>query len=126
MSFGTRALFCSNKLTQQESVEELMATVRANNGPETLSSELRASDDAVQQASKEAAPIAARVSVHRGRISQAVRELESEQFELVARLDHLRRQFEAVENGIHLQIADVEDTLRLYENGLNSVPLGPH
>jgi hypothetical protein len=55
-----------------------------------------------------------------------VRELESEKFELVARLDHLRRQFEAVENGIHLQIADVEDTLRLYENGLNSVPLGPH
>ena len=58
---------------------------------------------------------------HRDRIDLAVKELESERFELLSRRDLVRRQAEAVEQGLSMHIADIEATMRLYEAGLNSL-----
>lgn len=76
---------------------------------------------AIIAASRETAPMVQRLGTHRDRIDLAIKELESERFELISRRDHLRRQAEAVEQGFALHIEDVEATLRLYERGLNSV-----
>lgn len=103
-----------------------MATVRTNNAGGTSHSDDSPSNKAIMDAGKEAGPMLKRTSVHRDRIDQTIRELESEKFELVARIEHLRRQFETIERGFSLQIADVEETLKLYENGLNSVPMRTH
>jgi chromosome segregation ATPase len=100
-----------------------MATVRANDEPEGTRADHSQSNAAINEAGREAAPMLKRASVHRDRIDQAIRELESERSELQTRLDHLRRQFEAAEQGLAHQIADVEATLKLYEHGLNSVAL---
>jgi predicted RNase H-like nuclease (RuvC/YqgF family) len=72
---------------------------------------------------REASLTVHRVSAHRSRLSQIVKELESEKFELTARLEQLRKQADAVDQGFNQQIEDVEATLRLYEHGLNSVPV---
>jgi hypothetical protein len=76
---------------------------------------------AVLEASKQAAPMVQRFATHRDRIDLAIKELESERFELISRRDLLRRQAEAVENGFSLHIGDIEATLKLYEGGLNSI-----
>lgn len=68
------------------------------------------------------APMVQRLSTHRDRIDLAVKELESERFELLSRRDLVRRQAEAVEQGLSMHIEDIEQTLRLYETGLNSLP----
>jgi hypothetical protein len=78
-------------------------------------------ETAILEASKQAAPMVQRLATHRDRIDLAIKELESERFELISRRDHLRRQAEAVELGFSMHIEDVEATLRLYEGGLNSV-----
>lgn len=76
---------------------------------------------AIIEASKQAAPMVQRLSTHRDRIDLAIKELESERFELISRRDHLRRQAEAVEQGFSMHIEDIEATLKLYERGLNSI-----
>lgn len=76
---------------------------------------------ALLEAAKASAPMVQRLSTHRDRIDLAIKELESERFELISRRDHLRRQAEAVEAGFALHIEDIELTLKLYEGGLNSV-----
>ncbi|MDB5473973.1 MAG: hypothetical protein JWP99_1276 [Devosia sp.] len=73
------------------------------------------------EAAKQAAPMVQRLATHRDRIDLAIKELESERFELLSRRDHLRRQAEAVEQGFAIHIEDIEATLKLYEGGLNSV-----
>jgi hypothetical protein len=73
-------------------------------------------------AAKQSAPMVQRLATHRDRIDQAVKELESERFDLISRRDLLRRQAEAVEQGLSMHIEDVEATMRLYEGGLNSLP----
>jgi predicted RNase H-like nuclease (RuvC/YqgF family) len=78
-------------------------------------------DVAATDNTKDASLTVHRVSAHRSRLSQIVKELESEKFELTARLEQLRRQADAVDQGFAQQIADIEATLRLYEQGLNSV-----
>ena len=80
-------------------------------------------DMVTTEVTKETAPMVHRVSAHRSRLSQIVKELESERFELRSRLEQLRRQADAVDQGFSHQIADIEATLKLYENGLNSVPI---
>lgn len=76
---------------------------------------------AIIAASRETAPMVQRLASHRDKIDLAIKELESERFELISRRDHLRRQAEAVEAGFAMHIEDIEATLRLYERGLNSV-----
>src|SRR5690606_8590050 len=73
-------------------------------------------------AGKQSAPMVQRLATHRDRIDLAIKELESERFDLVSRRDNLRRQAEAVEAGLTMHIDDIEQTLRLYEGGLNSLP----
>jgi len=76
---------------------------------------------AIIAASKAEAPMVQRLGTHRDRIDLAIKELESERFELISRRDHLRRQAEAVEAGFALHIEDIEATLKLYEGGMNSL-----
>lgn len=77
----------------------------------------------VAEAFKQTAPMVQRLATHRDRLDLAVKELESERFELVSRRDHLRRQAEAVDHGFSIHIEDIEATLRLYESGMNSLPI---
>jgi len=72
-------------------------------------------------ATNETAPMVQRLAAHRDRIDMAVKELESERFELLSRRDLVRRQAEAVEQGLTMHIEDIEATMRLYEAGLNSL-----
>jgi hypothetical protein len=73
------------------------------------------------EASQQSAPMVQRLATHRDRIDLAIKELEGERFDLISRRDKLRRQAEAVEQGLNMHIKDVEATLRLYEGGLNSI-----
>ena len=74
------------------------------------------------EAATQSAPMVQRLATHRDRIALAVKELESERFDLISRRDNLRRQAEAVEQGLSMHIEDIEATMALYEGGLNSVP----
>lgn len=76
----------------------------------------------LQEAAKQSAPMVQRLATHRDRIDLAVKELESERFDLLSRRDLLRRQLEAVEQGLSMHIEDIEATIRLYEMGLNTLP----
>jgi len=78
---------------------------------------------AIAEAAKQALPMVQRLSSHRDRIDLAVKELESERFELISRRDHLRRQAEALEQGFAMHLEDIEATLRLYEGGLNTIAM---
>ncbi len=79
--------------------------------------EKRSSGEASTQALLETAPMVQRLGAHRDRVYMAVLELESEKFELQARRDHARQQFEAAERGLKQHIQDIEATLSLYEVG---------
>ncbi len=78
-------------------------------------------ETAIMEAAKQTAPTVQRLSSHRERIDLAIKELESERFEMISRRDHLRRQAEALEQGFALHLNDIESTLKMYEDGLNSV-----
>ena len=78
---------------------------------------------AVVDAAKQTAPMIQRLATHRDRFDLAIKELESERFEIISRRDHLRRQIEAVENGFALHLEDIEATLRMYDGGMNSLGL---
>ncbi len=95
---------------------------RTKTALQIVGGDLEAAEAAVVAASKaETAPMVGRLATHRDRIDLAIKELESERFELISRRDHLRRQAEAVEIGFNMHITDIEATLALYEGGLNSV-----
>lgn len=74
------------------------------------------------EAAQVSLPMVQRLAAHRDHIDLAVKELESERFELISRRDSFRRQAEAVEHGYSMHIEDVEATLKLYEGGLNGLP----
>jgi hypothetical protein len=76
---------------------------------------------AFEEAAQQTAPMVQRLASHRDRIALAVKELESERFDLISRRDNFRRQAEAVEQGLSMHIEDIEATMALYESGLNSV-----
>lgn len=81
--------------------------------------EIDAAEAAMADIGKQTAPIVQRVATHRERIAQAIKELDSERFELISRRDMFRRQAEAVEQGLTMHIEDIEATMQLYERGLN-------
>ena len=87
-----------------------------------VSPELDQLEAVIQDAAKQSAPIVQRLAPHRERIDMAVKELESERFELLSRRDMFRRQAEAVEAGLTMHIDDIEATMRLYEGGIQSLP----
>jgi hypothetical protein len=97
-------------------------TVRSKTSLKIVQPEIDEVEAVLQDAAKQAAPMVQRLATHRDRIDLAVKELESERFDLISRRDLLRRQVEAVEQGLALHIADIEATMRLYEGGLNTLP----
>ena len=97
--------------------------VRAKTELKVVDANHMAAEAEVMDAAKQAAPMVQRLATHRDRIDLAVKELESERFELMSRRDHLRRQAEAVDQGFAIHIEDIEATLKLYESGLNSQAL---
>lgn len=95
--------------------------MRAKTDLKIVDDVLQQAEAAITEASKQAAPMVQRLSSHRDRVDLAVKELESERFELISRRDQLRRQSEALEQGFTLHLDDIEATLRMYESGLNSI-----
>jgi len=84
--------------------------------------EIAQTEALLSELSSQSAPMVQRLATHRDRIDLAVKELESERFELISRRDLLRRQVEAVEAGLAMHIEDIEATMRLYEGGMNALP----
>ena len=95
--------------------------MRPNTQLEVVENDPQLSEAEILEASKQTAPMVQRFATHRDRIDLAIKELESERFELISRRDHLRRQAEAVEQGFAMHIDDIEATLKLYEGGLNAI-----
>ena len=97
--------------------------MRAKTQLEVVEVDGRQSEAEIVEASKQTAPMIQRLATHRDRIDLAIKELESERFELISRRDHLRRQAEAVEQGLAMHIEDIDATLKLYEGGLNAIAI---
>lgn len=97
-------------------------TVRNKTSLKIVQPELEQMEAVIQDAAKQAAPMVQRLASHRDRIDMAIKELESERFELLSRRDMFRRQAEAVEAGLTMHIDDIEATMRLYEGGIQSLP----
>ncbi len=97
-------------------------TMRTKTALKIVQPEIEQMEAVMQEAARQSAPIVQRLAAHRDKIDLAVKELESERFELLSRRDLLRRQAEAVEQGLTMHIEDIEATMRLYEGGLNSLP----
>ena len=95
--------------------------VRAKTDLKVVDAEHQQAEALILEAASQTAPMVQRLAAHRDRIDLAVKELESERYELISRRDHLRRLAEAVEQGFALHIEDIEATLKMYEGGLNSV-----
>lgn len=98
-------------------------TARSKTNLKIVQPEIEQVEVVIQEAAKQAAPMVQRLATHRDRIDLAVKELESERFDLISRRDLLRRQVEAVEQGINMHIEDIEATMRLYEGGLHALPV---
>lgn len=96
-------------------------TVRNKTSLKIVQPELEQMEAVIQDAAKQAAPMVQRLASHRDRIDMAIKELESERFELLSRRDMFRRQAEAVEAGLTMHIDDIEATMRLYEGGIQSL-----
>jgi hypothetical protein len=96
-------------------------TVRSKTALKIVQPEIEQMETVILEAAKQTAPMVQRLASHRDRIDLAVKELESERFELLSRRDLLRRQAEAVDNGFTMHINDIEATMKLYEGGLNSL-----
>lgn len=79
-------------------------------------------EQVIQEAAKQQAPMVQRLATHRDRMDLAIKELESERFDLLSRRDLMRRQADAVEQGLNIHLQDIEATLKLYEAGINSLP----
>jgi hypothetical protein len=95
-------------------------SARAKTELKVVDANHHAAEAEVAEAAKQTAPMVQRLATHRDRLDLAVKELESERFELISRRDHLRRQAEAVDQGFSIHIDDIEATLKMYEGGLNS------
>jgi uncharacterized coiled-coil DUF342 family protein len=75
----------------------------------------------LDETAKASAPMVQRLASHRDRMSQAVKELESERFDLISRRDLIQRQADALIEGLNMHIEDIDKTMRLYEAGMNSL-----
>ena len=96
-------------------------TVRNKTALKIVQPELEQMEAVIQEAAKQSAPMVQRLASHRDRIDMAIKELESERFEMLSRREMFRRQAEAVEAGLTMHIDDIEATMRLYEGGIQSL-----
>ncbi|WP_375450841.1 hypothetical protein [uncultured Devosia sp.] len=96
-------------------------TMRSKTSLKIVQPEIEQMEHVILEASKQGAPMVQRFATHRDRIDLAIKELESERFELLSRRDLLRRQAEAVDTGFSMHINDIEQTMKLYEGGLNAL-----
>lgn len=94
----------------------------SKNPPAVMLPETEQVESLLTDLAKQSAPMVQRLATHRDRIDLAVKELESERFDLISRRDLLRRQVEAVEQGLAMHIADIEATMKLYESGTHADP----
>jgi hypothetical protein len=85
-----------------------------------VTADLETAEAALIATAKEAAPMLQRQSTHRDRIELAVKELESERFEMISRRDSARRLAEGIDAGFTQHIDDIEATIRLYEQGMQA------
>ena len=99
----------------------MTTTNRSKTTLKIVQPELEQMEAVIADAAKQSAPIVQRLATHRDRIDLAVKELESERFDLLSRRDLFRRQAEAVDQGLTMHINDIEATMKLYENGFNAV-----
>jgi hypothetical protein len=97
-------------------------TMRSKTSLKIVQPEIEQMEAVMQDAAKQTAPMVQRLAVHRDRIDLALKELESERFDLISRRDLVRRQYEAVDRALSIHIEDIEATMRLYEGGLNALP----
>lgn len=98
-------------------------TTKAKTDLKIVQPEIEQMEAVMQEAAKQTAPMVQRLAAHRDRVDLAIKELESERFDLLSRRDLVRRQAEAIESGLSMHIEDIEATLRLYEGGMNSQPV---
>lgn len=96
--------------------------VRSRSALKLVEPDLEQMESVIVEAARQMAPMVRRLATHRDRFDLAIKELESERGDLLARRDLLRRQAEAVETGLSIHIDDIESTLALYQNGLAVAP----
>lgn len=68
------------------------------------------------------AVIVQRLGTHRDAMDMALRALEGERADMVARRDNMRRQYEAADSGLAMHLADIDACIGLYVAGLNELP----
>ena len=83
--------------------------------------DLEQMESVVVEAAKQTAPMVQRFATHRDRFDLAMKELEGERSDLLARRDLMRRQAEAVDAGLSMHIADIEATMALYQSGISAL-----
>jgi Zn-dependent oligopeptidase len=96
-------------------------TVKSKAALKIVQPDLEQMEAVVTEAAKQAAPMVQRLATHRDRFDLALKELESERTDLVARRDLLRRQAEAVDSGLSMHIDDIDATMKLYQSGMSAV-----
>lgn len=83
--------------------------------------ETEAVEALLREVSEAQAPMIQRLGSHRDKLDLARKELEGERYEILSRRDLLRRQMEAVEQGMQAHLDDIDACLALYDGGLNSL-----
>jgi 16S rRNA U1498 N3-methylase RsmE len=76
----------------------------------------------VTEAAQQSGPMVQRLATHRDRFDMALKELDREEADLVARRDLLQRQADAALSGLNMHIEDVRAVKALYTGGLNALP----
>lgn len=90
--------------------------------PKTELIDLAASEAALlAETGSQTAVIVQRLGTHRDSMDMALRALEGERADMVARRDNMRRQYEAADAGFSVHIEDVDKAISLYMNGLSSL-----
>lgn len=85
--------------------------------------DLAASEAALlAETGSQTAVIVQRLGTHRDAMDMALRALEGERADMVARRDNMRRQYEAADSGIAMHLSDIDACIGLYVAGLNALP----
>lgn len=68
------------------------------------------------------AVVVQRLGTHRDALDMALRALETERSDMVARREHIRRHYEAADSGLAMHLSDIDACIALYVAGLNALP----
>lgn len=80
--------------------------------------EIEQAEAAMKDIAASSAPMVQREQSHRDKMDIALKELESERFDLTTRRDQFRRQADAVDLGLAMHIDDIDRTISLYQAAL--------